>query len=300
LLPVRHLGNLDLRAESGEEEELKLAVASTFFVTVQTTTRKLQVWSKTCSLLDSFDIWDLSGRCVVARGDTVVVAGRPKIDIVSCLDHEGQAGGGWMFGSRAVLLVFRMSERLSHRFTITLEPELGSVRTVDWEVGSNVFLSGQDRHVVVWSLQNGVEERRINTGLVVALVVTGGLVITAGSLQNLGVRVWHIDSGQLLAVHGDSAYYESLVLAGPRQIFARGLLCERILLPLENSGTEFEPEHQRWLTFSPLMAANTTKLVIIQGMSSVQAVEGLDSLSLDLIRSKRKPKVSIKDFWSKT
>ena len=40
--------------------------------------------------------------------------------------------------------------------------------------------------------------------------------------------------------------------------------------------------------------------VIIQGMSSVQAVEGLDSLSLDLIRSKRKPKVSIKDFWSKT
>ena len=51
------------------------------------------------------------------------------------------------------------------------------------KVGSNVFLSGQDRHVVVWSLQNGVEERRINTGLVVALVVTGGLVITAGSLQ---------------------------------------------------------------------------------------------------------------------
>ena len=107
MLPVRHLGTLDLRAESGEEEELKLAVASTFFVTVQTTTRKLQVvqspfpsflsynttvtqvWSKTCSLLDSFDIWDLSGRCVVARGDTVVVAGRPKIDIVSCLDHEG-------------------------------------------------------------------------------------------------------------------------------------------------------------------------------------------------------------------
>ena len=43
LLPVRHLGTLDLRAESGEEEELKLAVASTFFVTVQTTTRKLQV-----------------------------------------------------------------------------------------------------------------------------------------------------------------------------------------------------------------------------------------------------------------
>ena len=142
--------------------------------------------------------------------------------------------------------------------------------------------------------------------------------------------MWHIESGQLLAVHGDSAYYESLVLAGPRQIFARGLLCERIILPLENSGTEFEPEHQRWLTFSPLMAANTTKLVknakllptwvccsavfssesvnqrlslpqvIIQGMSSVQAVEGLDSLSLDLIRSKRKPKVSIKDFWSKT
>lgn len=43
LLPVRHIGSLDLGAESGEEEELKLAVAPTFFVTVQTTTRKLQV-----------------------------------------------------------------------------------------------------------------------------------------------------------------------------------------------------------------------------------------------------------------
>ena len=43
LLPVRHIGNLDLRAESGEEEELRLAVAPDFFVTVQTTTRKLQV-----------------------------------------------------------------------------------------------------------------------------------------------------------------------------------------------------------------------------------------------------------------
>ena len=44
LLPVRHIGSLDLGAESGEEEELRLAVAPTFFVTVQTTTRKLQVF----------------------------------------------------------------------------------------------------------------------------------------------------------------------------------------------------------------------------------------------------------------
>ena len=40
--------------------------------------------------------------------------------------------------------------------------------------------------------------------------------------------------------------------------------------------------------------------VVIQGVSSVQVAEGLDSLSLDLIRTKRRPKVSIKDFWSKT
>ena len=51
LLPVRHLGTLDLRAESGEEEELKIAVASTFFVTVQTTTRKLQVVQSPLTLL---------------------------------------------------------------------------------------------------------------------------------------------------------------------------------------------------------------------------------------------------------
>jgi len=289
LLPVRHIGNLDLRAESGEEEELRLAVAPDFFVTVQTTTRKLQVWSKACSLLDSVDIWDVSVRCVLARGHSVLVA--------------GQAGGGWMFGSRAVILVFHLDERLAHRFTVTLEPELGSVRAIDWETGGPVFLSGQDRHLLVWSLENGAEERRIHTGLVVALVVTQGLAITAGSLQNLGVRVWDFDSGELLAVHGDTAYYESLVLSGGRQIFARGLLCERIVLPLPKSGPEndeFVLESQRWLTFSPLMAANITKLVVIQGVASVQVAEGLDSLSLDLIRTKRRPKVSIKDFWSKT
>ena len=94
---------------------------------------------------------------------------------------------------------------------------------------------------------------------------------------------------------------------------------------LENN--EFVLESQRWLTFSPLMAANITKLVskckcrkktqkirfchfeeyvfilfqvVIQGVSSVQVAEGLDSLSLDLIRTKRRPKVSIKDFWSKS
>lgn len=69
------------------------------------------------------------------------------------------------------------------RFTVTLEPELGTVRAIDWEMGGKVFLSGQDRHLVVWSLENGAEERRIDTGLVVALVVTQGFAITAGSLQ---------------------------------------------------------------------------------------------------------------------
>ena len=83
-------------------------------------------------------------------------------------------------------------------------------------------------------------------------------------MQNLGVRVWNFHSGELLAVHGDTAYYESLVLSGGRQIFARGLLCERIVLPLPKAGPEndeFALESQRWLTFSPLMAANITKLV---------------------------------------
>ena len=88
---------------------------------------------------------------------------------------------------------------------------------------------------------------------------------TKPNLQNLGVRVWDFDSGQLLAVHGDTAYYESLVLSGGRQIFARGLLCERLVLPVSpNSRSENDEivlESQRWLAFSPLMAANTTKLV---------------------------------------
>ena len=57
------------------------------------------------------------------------------------------------------------------------------MRAMDWRAGGKVFLSGQDRHVVLWSLENGAEERRIETGLVVSLVLTQGFIITAGSLQ---------------------------------------------------------------------------------------------------------------------
>ena len=43
LLPLRQLTTLHLGQESGQEEEVKLAVAKDFIVTVQTTTRKMQV-----------------------------------------------------------------------------------------------------------------------------------------------------------------------------------------------------------------------------------------------------------------
>ena len=43
LLPLRQLTTLHLGQESGQEEEVKLAVAKDFILTVQTTTRKMQV-----------------------------------------------------------------------------------------------------------------------------------------------------------------------------------------------------------------------------------------------------------------
>jgi hypothetical protein len=250
LLPVRHLANLDLGQDCGQAEEVRLAVATDFFVTVQTVTRKMQVWSTSCrllergrALLDSVDLWDLSLRRVAARGDSVVLA--------------GSAGGGWMFGARGVLLVYSMGPAgLEQRCTVTLEQELGIARTLDWHHGSGVFLTGHDREVVVWALGTGEEVQRLDTGLVVHLVVRGGLLITAGSLQvpphaslcacqcshglvtmssspqlaaipqSLGVRFWSLETGSLLAVHGAGAYYEQIVLAGD-QLFARGLQCDR-------------------------------------------------------------------------
>ena len=60
-----------------------------FEAVVQTGWLLSKVWSKACSLLDSVDIWDVSVRSVLARGDTVLVAGLPTIIIISCLLQEG-------------------------------------------------------------------------------------------------------------------------------------------------------------------------------------------------------------------
>ena len=58
---------------------------------------------------------------------------------------------------------------------------------------------------------------------------------------------------------------------------------------------------RHWLFVVIKNTVFTFSQVVVQGVSSVQEVEGLDSASsLNLIRSKRRPKVAIKDFWSKT
>ena len=71
-----------------------------------------KVWSKACSLLDSVDIWDVSVRCVLARGHSVLVAGLPTIDIVSCLDHEGLAGYLLVCSSNNMVHEFDSQDRL--------------------------------------------------------------------------------------------------------------------------------------------------------------------------------------------
>lgn len=108
--------------------------------------------------------------------DRLGVAGCSEVELWSL---SSTCRRGWFTGGLANVGRIKTFQR----FTITLEPELGTVRAMDWKAGGQVFLTGQDRHVVVWSLENGAEERRIETGLVVALVVTQGFVITAGSLQ---------------------------------------------------------------------------------------------------------------------
>ena len=116
LLPVAWVATLDLGQESGQQEEVRLAVAAAFFVTVQTTTRKLQVWTRTSGLLDSMDHWDLSVRCVQARGDQVVLAGKVCQPPAAPVTPAAQAGGGWMFGSRDVLLLYSVEGgKLWHR-----------------------------------------------------------------------------------------------------------------------------------------------------------------------------------------
>ena len=53
-------------------------------------------------------------RCVLARGHSVLVAGLPTIDIVSCLDHEGLAG---------YLVVCSVATIVYMRFDSQVKPE---------------------------------------------------------------------------------------------------------------------------------------------------------------------------------
>ena len=170
------------------------------------------MWTKACALVDSCDLLDLGVRCLEARGSLAVVA--------------GLAGNGWIFGSRAVILVYRLGRGMELRYTVQLEQELGAVRAVTWEDGGEVLLTGHNRQVVVWAMDTGRQERRIHTGLVVELVVIKGILITAGSVQSLGVRMWDVASGTLLAVHGSSSYFDSLLLAGDH-LLSWGLQCDR-------------------------------------------------------------------------
>ena len=117
------------------------------------------------------------------------------------------------------------------RFTVTLEPELGSVRAIDWETGGQVFLSGQDRHLVVWSLENGAEERRIATGLVVALVVTEGLAITAGSLQ-VPSPILHC-SAHVLTCRTSEFVYGTFILESCWQFMETQPITNRLFSPVD-------------------------------------------------------------------
>jgi len=277
LLPPHLVATLELGDETGGEEEIKFAVTNNFLVTVQTVTRKLQVWTKECSLQDSVDIWDLSVRAVTADGDTVILV--------------GSAAGGWMFGSRGVVLVYRMEgHTLKHRYTMTMEHGLGTTRAVGCQEDTGVLVTGHDQLSIVWDLQTGEQRRNIHTGLVVQLVLKDKVLVTVGSLQNLGVKLWCITTGSLLAEHNPTAYYESLVL-GRGQIFARGLECDRIIVDLSCVAPGTELPWQRWLKFSSLMAANSTKLVVVKTQ-----LFPMDSG----LPVQRKSTVSVKDFWSKS
>ena len=104
--------------------------------------------------------------------------------------------------------------------TLDIPDWFGSTRTVVYDGKSSIF-TAHDRFVQIWNKSSMMPERKIDTGLVVEMVVQNDILLTVGSCQNLGLQFWNVVTAQKLRTFYPEQSFYSIKL-GHDQILLKG------------------------------------------------------------------------------
>ena len=171
---VLKLGGFDLT----KGEQLLYDIGQDFFVTAFSHRNKLLFWSKDGKLAGESEV--TSDHLTYMR--TVRVF-REQIFVLS--------------RSNIYVLHKNADCQITHFASVTCPESLGTVRSVVDYKSETQFLSGLDREVLVWDLDQDCSSaiRSIETDLVVDIARKDNVLITVGSLQVPGMHLWNIETG---------------------------------------------------------------------------------------------------------
>ena len=159
-------------------EQLLFDIGHDFFVTAFSHRNKLMLWSKDGKMSGESEV--TSDELTYMRTVTVF---REQIFVLS--------------RSNIYVLHKKDDFQITPFASLSCPESLGTVRSVVNYKTESQFLTGHDREVLVWDLEQDPSSplRSIKTDLAVDIVRKDNVLITVGSLNVPGVHLWNIDTG---------------------------------------------------------------------------------------------------------
>ena len=190
------LGGFDFNAG----ETVKYAIGRQYFCTAFSHDNKITLWDKLTFLKHETGIFSVDCkyiRCIKIFQDLVFIVGRSHVYIIGQKD----------------LSIVSVD-------TLDIPDWFGSTRTVVYDGKSSIY-TAHDRFVQIWNKSSMMPERKIDTGLVVEMVVQNDILLTVGSCQNLGLQFWNVVTAQKLRTFYPEQSFYSIKL-GHDQILLKG------------------------------------------------------------------------------
>lgn len=181
-------------------ETVKYAVGPQYFCTAFSHDNRITLWDKEKLLRHESHIF--SGdckyiRCIKIFKDLLFIVGRNTVYILRQQD----------------LFIESID-------SVDIPECFGSTRSVVFD-GRSSFLTAHDRFVQIWTMNPTMSERKLNTGLVVEMVLRDDILLTVGSCQSLGLQFWSVATGEKLKTFYPEQSFYSIKLARD-QLLLRG------------------------------------------------------------------------------
>jgi len=284
LQTLQNGATLDLDKQKDSVNEIRFSIGPTYFCTILTRDKWLNVWSKSGSIIDNIVIDEEPGYL------RVVKAVKSMIFVVEANRNADNR-----------VMIFKLvttlddSVKLVKLNQVTIDYVThGVTRTVESD-GVGLFLTGHDKVVCIWEITKNVPIKTISTGFVVDMVLKDDLLFTVGSAQNQGVHIWDIKSGSLVKsfLH-ESDEHTGLdkITLGVHQILLEGFKAYLLLMNLDDSFEIITCSKRKRHEVSCLMRAmGKSKLVMILP-NSTQSRSDPNSTDYDATS------ILLCDYWS--